>query len=153
MITTYVKMFSELWGDELQTLLQMHWNEVDHRRKTTEMNIVKDFYDKIEATGMHYIIAAYDQEKLIGYMSMFIAPSPHTGTLHATTDVMFVHPEYRNKNIGKELIKSSEQEAKRRNAEHIMVTFKNNVDHSKLVDGLDYYNYETIYSKYIGKKQ
>lgn len=131
-------------------LLNTQWVEVDHRRKTSKLNVDFDKYIKMEEVGSHYMVAAYKRDLLVGYTSIFLAPSTHTGELTALTDSMFVRKEYRKSKVGSELINKAEKEAVVKGAKHFMVTFKNDKPHQHIVEDLGFFSYETIYAKYIG---
>ncbi len=148
MITYRIASFSEVWED-VKELLILQWEEVDHRRKTSKLNIMEDWYKSVEKNGMHFVAVAEDDDKIIGYSSMFITQSPHTTSLHVASDVMYVIDEYRHSGVGTGLIKASEEEGIKRGAEHIMVTLKNDKPHENLVDDLGFFSYETVYSKVL----
>ena len=131
-------------------LLCLQWQEVDHRRKTSDFNVDFDKYLTMQDIGMHYIVFALDAGMIIGYMSMFCAESPHTREITATTDTIYIDKKYRKNGLGVKMIKTAEEEAKNREAKHIMITFKNDQKHPKIVEECGFFSYETIYSKYIG---
>lgn len=136
--------------EQLESLLGLQWCEVDHRRKTSELDVDFDKYLKMEEMGVHFIVVAHTDKELVGYNSMFVSPSPHTRELTALTDTIFIKKEYRSEGLGSELIRVAEIEAKERGAKNIMVTFKNDSPHPEIVKDLGFFSYETIYAKYIG---
>jgi len=152
MIEYGIFTFSEIWPFAKE-LVAKQWEEVDHRRKTSKLNVVEDFYKTAEEAGIHFIVAAIDGDKVAGYISLFYQDSPHTGTLHVVTDTVYVNSEYRHSGVGKEMIKIAEEEAKRIGAEHFMITFKNEYDHSSIVEDLGFFSYQTIYSKALVDKK
>ncbi len=137
-------------GAQLKELIATQWEEVDHRRKTSNLDVKFDKYLEMEELGVHFIVMAYDGADVIGYNSMFISPTPHTGEITALTDTIFIKKEYRQCGLGTELIRLAEEESKKRGATNIMVTFKNNDSHPAIVQELGFFSYETIYAKYIG---
>lgn len=141
---------SEEGERQFKDLINCQWGEVDHRRKTSDLNVDFSKYLQMEELGIHYIVMAFSNEELVGYNSMFSAPSPHTGEMTATTDTIFIKKDYRKEGLGSTLVKMAEEEAKARGCKHIMVTFKNNQPHPNLIEELDFFSYETIYAKYIG---
>ena len=149
MITYRTTTFTEAWP-LIKDLVSDQWGEVDHRRKTSQLDVMEETYSKMEAIGVHYIVLAESDDTIVGYNSMFITNSPHTSTLHAVTDTIYVSPSVRGDGVGTGLIKGAEEEAKSRGAEHIMVTFKNDQGHPNIVEELGFFSYETIYSKAIG---
>lgn len=146
---------STLVGDEMsksqfELLTKCQWEEVDHRRKTSDLDIDYNKYLKMEELGVHYFVVAYTDTELVGYNSMFVSPSPHTKELTALTDTIFIKKEWRKSGIGSEMIRLAEVEAKERGAKNIMVTFKNDSPHPEIVKSQGFFSYETIYAKYIG---
>jgi len=141
---------SEEGERQFRELVKYQWLEVDHRRKTSALDIDFNKYLKLEEAGFHYMVVAFSDKELVGYNSMFASPSPHTGELTALTDTIFIKKEYRKGGLGSTMIKLAEEEAKTRGCAHIMVTFKNDQPHPEIVKELGFFSYETIYSKYIG---
>lgn len=131
-------------------LVEEQWLEVDHRRKTSKLDVDFNKYIKMDDLGIHFIVLAYTDEELVGYDSMFISPTPHTGEITALTDSMFIKREYRKGGLGTTMIKMAEGEAKARGAKHMMVTFKNDSPHPEIVKDLGFFSYETIYAKALG---
>lgn len=147
-ISTILK--DEKAKSQFTDLLELQWLEVDHRRKTGSLDVDFDQYLKMESLGVHFLVVAYTDDKLIGYNSMFVSPSPHTGELTATTDTIYISKEYRKFGIGSSLIELAEYESTKRGCKHIMVTFKNDQPHPTIVEDLGFFSYETIYAKHIG---
>lgn len=141
--------FREAWP-QIKDLVALQWEEVDHRRKTSMLDVMETTYEAMEDKGIHYVVLATQEDIIVGYVSMFIVDSPHTGTLHATVDTIYTNSEMRDLGIGTGLIEEAEVEAKALGAQHIMVAFKNNQNHPNIVEELGFFSYETIYSKAIG---
>jgi GNAT superfamily N-acetyltransferase len=120
---------SEEAKQQFTKLVEEQWLEVDHRRKTSELNVDFTKYEQMDGLGVHFIVLAYTNEELVGYDSMFISPSPHTGEVTALTDSMFIKRKYRKGGLGTTMIKMAEEEAHSRGAKHMMVTFKNDSPH------------------------
>ncbi len=135
---------------QFQDLVKLQWMEVDHRRKSSNLDVDFNQYLKLEELGTHFIVVTFSDEELVGYNSMFVSPSPHTKELTALTDTVYIKKEYRKEGLGGEMIRLAEEEAKARGAQHMMVTFKNGDSHPNIVEDLGFFSYETIYAKYIG---
>lgn len=137
-------------------LLLNQWDEVDDRRKTSELNVQWQSYKVADANRMHFWLLAiqYDedgnQEDILGYISMFLCPSMHTGELTALTDTIYVVQHARGSGVGRALLVKAEEYVAKRGVVHMMVTFKNAVNHEKLADQLGLFNYETVYCKPLG---
>ena len=146
MITYEVVGFSEGFP-QMAHLIFQQYDEVDHRRKTSDANPMVERYEALEEEGLHFMVIAKDEDRVVGYASLFIADSPHTQTKHVVSDLLYTLPETRGEGVGEEMIRLAAEEGKSRGAEHIMITLKNSVPHLKLVDKLGFFSYETIYSK------
>lgn len=151
----FATTMSDILADEsatakLKELVWTQWDEVDHRRKTSILDVDFSRYLQLDAAGIHYAVVAFDGNELIGYNSMLIAESPHNREMTATTDTIFIKKEYRKGGLGTQMIKIAEEEAKKRGATNIMVTFKNSDSHPEIVKELGFFSYETIYAKHIG---
>ncbi len=146
MITYKITSFSDVWED-IKDLVSDQWGEVDHRNTTSSLNVMEDWYKSAESSGMHYMVLAEDDERVVGYSSMFIMDNPHTSSLHVISDVIYVISDYRGSGVGQELIKASEEEGKNRGADHMSITLKNGHSHENLVKGSGLSPYETVYSK------
>ena len=158
MISCSVKPLNKILSNEKQrksfeSLLSAQWLEVDHRRKTSEFDPDFDQYLSMQDIGMHYIAFSFDDDEIVGYMSMFCAKSPHTREVTATTDTVYINRDYRKNGLGIKMINECEKEARARKARHIMITFKNDQKHPSIVEDCGFFSYETIYSKFIGEKQ
>lgn len=132
----------------LEEAINQQWLEVDERRKTSPLNVQWVSYERAIDMGVNFwLVAESEEEGLLGYISVFLTPSMHTGELTALTDTIYVLPNGRGKGVGKELLKASMLYAKSKGAVHFMATFKNNVDHSNIANDLGMFNYETLYCK------
>lgn len=132
---------------DFNALLEKQWEEVDERRKSSDLSVQWDNYEAADEADMHRWLLAERGDKVLGFISMFLCPSMHTGELTALTDTMYVLPEERGTGVGTELIKRAEEMVKEMGAKHMMVTFKNDVDHAPLAERLGLFNYETVYCK------
>ena len=137
-------------AENFHQLTLSQWDEVDHRRKTSDLNLDYDKYIMMGNAGMHFIVLAHTDIDLIGYLSIFIVESLHTREITALTDTIFIKKEYRKGGLGSDMIAKAEAECKARGAKNFMVTFKNDSPHPEIVKQSGFFSYETIYAKYIG---
>lgn len=140
-------------ADQLETVfgevVVQQWEEVDERRKTSDLNVQWDTYRQAVTVGSCAWIAAWDkdQDVLLGYISLLLCPSLHTGELTMLTDTIYVLPNGRGQGVGKKLLERAEELGRQIGVKHFMTTFKNSVNHNHLVEALGFFNYETIYCK------
>jgi GNAT superfamily N-acetyltransferase len=148
MIEYSIVGFTEAWP-QIRNLVKSQWGEVDHRAVESHLDVMEQTYTNMEDLGLHYVVLATEDKEVFGYDSMMITENPHTSELTALTDTMYISPEKRKAGLGREMIKVAEEEAVRRGALRMCIVLKNNQRHEDLVDGLGYFSYETIYSKYL----
>ena len=154
MAVEYTKLHSFYLKTDKQfnKLIDKQWEEVDERRKSSNLNVQWDSYVAADDANLHFWLLAVEWDETgcpfyKGFISMFLCPSMHTGELTALTDTMYVLPEERGTGVGTGLIKRAEEMVKDMGAKHMMVTFKNDVDHAPLAERLGLFNYETVYCK------
>lgn len=136
--------------ERFDELTQDQWAEVDHRRKTSDLNLDFDKYVMMGDAGMHFIVLAHTDTELVGYLSIFITESLHTREITALTDTIFIKKDCRKGGLGSDMIARAERECIERGAKNFMVTFKNDSPHPEIVEKHGFFSYETIYAKYIG---
>lgn len=89
--------------EDLQHLHKSHWDESESYRNST----FAPRYDLLEQYWKHGMIrawGAFDGERMIGHLTVYVQVSIHTGELIATEDALYVLPEYR-KGAGSALVK------------------------------------------------
>lgn len=73
-------------------------------------------YEALDEQTPSFAIVAFDDEEAVGVSAVTIGIHPHTSTLFAQNDTLYVKPKYRCRNVGGILFVKSEREAKRRGA-------------------------------------
>lgn len=68
-------------------------------------------YKAIEAAGLLHVFAAYEYDKLIGFLCMLVTYIPHYSAKIASTESFFVSPEYRRTGAGLRLLRQAESYA------------------------------------------
>lgn len=79
-------------------------------------------YEALDKHTKSFAIVALDGDKAVGVSAVLIGKHPHTSTLFAQNDTLFVLPHYRTRSVGGILFVKSEREAKRRGAESFLWT-------------------------------
>lgn len=77
-----------------------------------EKNVDDAAYRSMEQLGMLHAFAAYDDEKLVGFISVLVAPIPHYSAKIGSTESFFVAKEYRKTGLGLRLLRIAEKAAK-----------------------------------------
>jgi len=79
-------------------------------------------YIRLNDAGLLRVLAAFDDETLIGYMCFTVSPSPHYSKKIASTESFFVKPDYRKTGAGLSLLKMAELIATELGAACFLVT-------------------------------
>lgn len=74
-----------------------------------EKKVDETAYRSMEQIGMFYAYAAYDDEKLVGFISFLVTPIPHYSAKIGSTESFFVSSEYRKTGLGLKLLRKAEQ--------------------------------------------
>ena len=98
----------------LRCLLQDNFNETGLPGKTFRLH--EATYEAVSDACAGFAIAALDNGRPIGFVSVFLSIHQHTSELTATNDSLFVLSEYRNTSVGGQLIVRAEREARQRGA-------------------------------------
>jgi len=79
-------------------------------------------YRKLELAGILQPIAAYDDDKVIGFVNVLISENPHYGICIALTESFFVLKEYRKTGAGTFLRREAEMYAQRKGSPAIFIS-------------------------------
>jgi GNAT superfamily N-acetyltransferase len=94
-----------------QTLVDEYTSE-SSIKDMPPINWQRHMYEQLEAIGIFRVLAAYEGDKLIGFMTLLTTVLPHYGALTATTESVFVEAEHRSGGAGLKLIRAAEGWAK-----------------------------------------
>lgn len=90
--------------DGVEALLAAHWHEIAHYPDIA-LDVDWQRYDAAESAGHLRVFTARQAGKIVGYAVYFVNTNAHyKGSLQATQDVLFVHPDHRNTRVGYKLI-------------------------------------------------
>lgn len=134
--------------DNIQDLFIEHREEVTTHKHIMILNPDMDKYRKMEEQGVLLILAAYVENKVVGYSVSFVCPHIHYADLiHAMNDLLFVKKEYRNSMIGFKLIKETERKAKGRGARFMLWHAKENTSLAVMLPGMGCGIQDIVFSK------
>jgi GNAT superfamily N-acetyltransferase len=110
--------------------------------------IQPDTYHMMEASGVLFVICAYNDDKLIGFINLIVSVLPHYGKKIAATESFFVTSGERTSGAGMMLLKEAEVVAKDIGAVALMVSARTGSQLATLLDAKKQYR-ETnrIYTK------
>lgn len=138
---------------DIQPLLEKHWLETEPNQETILLNPDWEQYALLDSAGILHIFTARDNGNLVGYLVMMLSKSiHHKDHLFATTDVIYVKPEYRKTHTGADLIKFSESHCKENGASLMTLNMKVEFPFDRLMTTMGFNLLERVYHKcFIGK--
>jgi len=96
--------------EEEKGLLEKHWRAISNSPDKIILKPDISKYQILQDGKLLRNIIAYDGEKMVGYVIIFLAPHMHySDDVFAMVDVIFVDPEYRNSKVGIVLINNAER--------------------------------------------
>lgn len=131
--------------DECGNLIAAHWREI-----AVWQDIPLDpewaTYETLEKSGMLVIYTVRtDNEKLVGYAVFIMRKHLHyRGHSWALNDIVFVHPDYRDGRVGRNLVRFWEKDLKARGIHVVHVNVK--IGHPALDLVLRFEKYRTVES-------
>lgn len=150
MATTYQQEFLLSVKQEIEPLLEEHWNEVSNNRDVIKLNPDWDTYYILEEQGMLHIFTARDNGKLVGYFVTITRLNIHyKDHLFAANDAIFIKKEYRKGFTGIRLIKFAEKFLKEDGVSVLVINTKTNKPFDRLLLWLNYKHIENVYSKLL----
>ena len=106
MITVKLETPEQFKNDAIP-LFQADWDETNIHANKTTLKINYEKYELLYKAGKLLIVAARDDEKLVGYLLFGITGSMHHSELVASSIGLYVIKEYRGCGVAKNLIESS----------------------------------------------
>lgn len=141
--TTYAEV-----NAKAKHLLAEHWDEVALNKSVMVLAPDEQRYLALEATGMFFALAAWDNDQLVGYSGNLISRHLHYSDLrYANNDVLFVAKAHRNSPLGLRLIRETEREAARRGARLVLWHSKQNTPLANILPKLGYGVQDIIHSR------
>ena len=147
----YKKLENEEYVNQCDFLLtkliqsEKIWND-----NINEYFEVKDYFINIYKNKNNIIYFAQDQEKVIGYVYAKINWDNSSKDREALLDSIYVLPEYRNNDVGKNLIWLIEKELKSQNIKYLNLNvIKDNIGARNFYKNLKFQEYGIILRKNI----
>lgn len=138
--------------DELQPLIEKHWEEIALNQDKIKLNPDWDTYYKIEDLGMLKCYTARVDSTLVGYFFVIVNNHLHyADTSMAMCDVLYIAPESRKGRAATALIKFAERNLKESGTSVLYMNTKDHAPFDNLLIKLGFSLAERTYSKYIGE--
>lgn len=136
--------------EESKWLWNLHYDEIAQNKHAIELDVDFESYQKMDAAGILYIVTIEDENKIVGYYIAIVMPHiRYKKSLTATTDLYYLHPDYRKAWIGTKLFRFVEEDLKKRGVERMIVTTKVKLDNSPIFERLNWVFTEKLYTKLI----
>lgn len=92
-----------------------HYDEIARNKQVMVFKPDIERFQDIENTGLLLSIAAFDEDKMVGYSVTILHTHLHYADLKcAYNDMLYVHPEYRKGRVGLQLIRETQRLCKAR---------------------------------------
>ena len=135
------------FADDAMQLFKDHYDEIAERTDVIELNPNVEQYNFMFNKNMLEIHTARDDGKLVGYSIWFVVNHIHyKKSLTATSDVLYITPNYRNGMFGYKFIKWTTNEIKKRKPQRIFFHVKPFLDYGHLLERLGGHFFEKSYS-------
>jgi GNAT superfamily N-acetyltransferase len=132
--------------DDLLELLPSHAAEVEDMDITPNLRA----YQIADKQGSMVFWTTRVEERLIGYTTYWIADHPHhMGTTFATSDLLYVIPEWRGTAVPSIQMKTAELWLQDMGVDAIAYSLKAAHDHPELMENQGYHNTERVYTKVL----
>ena len=131
-------------------LFDEHHKEVSERQDLIKHDLNVKQFQVMEDRSMLEILTVRDDGKLIGYHTWILFKALHfKSVLTASSDLLFILPEYRKGLFGYKFLKWSLSVIKKRKPQRVLIGIKPKNDFSKILKRLGANHFETTYSRVL----
>ena len=144
---TFQKEAPSPFADDAVQLFKDHYDEIAERTDVIDLDPNIEQYNFMFNKNMLEIHTARDDGKLVGYSIWFVVNHIHyKKSLTATSDVLYIAPDYRKGMFGYKFIKWTTDEIKKRKPQRILFHVKPFLDYGHLLERLGGHFFEKSYS-------
>lgn len=144
---TFQKEAPSPFADDAIQLFKDHYDEIAERTDVIDLDPNIEQYNFMFNKNMLEIHTARDDGKLVGYSIWFVVNHIHyKKSLTATSDVLYISPDYRKGMFGYKFIKWTTDEIKKRKPQRILFHVKPFLDYGHLLERLGGHFFEKSYS-------
>ena len=148
-----IKYAQESFADmeiELKTLTVRHWEEIAHNKELIKLDPDWEMYRILGAKGVIHFTSARKDGELVGYQVYSVMPHMHyKSSLTASSDVLYLAPEYRKGRTGIRLMQAAEKNLKALGVQRVLQNVKLSNDWGAILEMLGFTPFERIYSKLL----
>lgn len=135
---------------EIDAHLLAHWLEIALDRDAVPLDKDDASYQQLANDGALHIVTVRRDGLLVGYIAGLVKPHLHyKSTLHAFTDVFWLHPDCRKGMTGVKLFREYERTLKARGVVKAFIASKVFLDMSPIFERLGWRRTEVVYSKLL----
>lgn len=98
-----------------------------------------DTYRALEANGLLHVLGAYQDDVMVGFLTVLTTTLPHFGRRAAVTESFFVSPAHRKSGAGLALLRAAERLATELNTDGLLVSTPAGGQLDAVMDRLDGY--------------
>jgi len=144
---TFQKEQIQPFANEAIDLFEKHYAELAERTDVIELDPDFEKYQKLMDLGMLEIHTARDDGKLVGYSLWMVMNHLHyKKSVTASSDILYIHSDYRKGMFGYKFVKWTTEEVKKRKPQRILFHMKPHIDYGHLVERLGGHFFEKTYS-------
>ena len=133
--------------DDLLELVVEHNREVNFWPETP-LDIDWERYIASDLHNMYRLITCRVGGRLVGWIGYWVSThTRHRNMNMAREDWYYLQPEYRGRGWGREMFKFAEEYLKTIGVDRIVISTKLSHDHSRILEGLGYQEYERHFTK------
>jgi GNAT superfamily N-acetyltransferase len=134
MIEIRLLPFKKLYEDPNFANLIIEYTEESELKELAPIKINVDLYEHMNQLGVLHVIAAFDDNHMLGFAIITVSPNLHYSKKIAATESFFVGKNYRKSGAGMRLLAAIEEKSKELGATCIFVSAPSN---SKLQEVMD----------------
>ena len=135
---------------EAQTLFEEHWNEIALNKDVMVLKPYEEKYRAAEEQGTIFILAAWQEDVLVGYSVNFVTNHLHYADMKlCSNDLLFIKKEYRAGRVGMRMMKATEAKAKDLGCKLMLWHAKENTPLAAILPRMKYGVQDIIFSKEI----
>ena len=133
---------------EAYALFEEHWDEIALNKDVMVLKPYEEKYRAAEEQGTIFILAAWQDDVLIGYSVNFVTNHLHYADMKlCSNDLLFVKKEYRQGRAGMKLMKDTEAKAKSLGCQLMLWHAKESTPLADILPRMKYRVQDIIFSK------
>ena len=133
----------------IEGMMLSHWEELGEvENNTPKLELDINLLYRMEDAGRYQLYVCYHRGNIVGYIGYIITHGLHTSSvLYATTDAMYILPEYRNNFlcVGHRLLKKSNEILFNANVDLIHFNMNVRNDMSSMLNKMGYVKSQVTY--------